>query len=105
MTSMTTLKTMTMTGKMTTEKYGAIPMVTLEELVESQLETWPDARRNYAALRETERRRIPLGDLDTAIQLNPARIRSTGAAVDKASVEARPCFLCEIGRASCRERV
>ena len=36
MTSMTTLKTMTMTGKMTTDKYGAIPMVTLEELVESQ---------------------------------------------------------------------
>ncbi len=30
MTSMTTLKTMTMTGKMTTDKYGAIPMVTLE---------------------------------------------------------------------------
>ena len=98
MTSMTTLKTMTMTGKMTTDKYGAIPMVTLEELVESQLETWPDARRNYAALRETERRRIPLGDLDTAIQLNPARIRSTGAAVDKASVEARPCFLCAANR-------
>lgn len=73
-------------------------MAALEELVEAQLAEWTDAQRNYKGLRATERRRIPLGDLNAAVQLNPARIRSTGAAVDKASVAARPCFLCAANR-------
>ena len=98
MTSMMTITTTIMTRTITTDKYGRIPMAALEELVESQLDEWPDARRNYDGLRATERRCVPLGDLNAAVQLNPARIRSTGAAVDKASVAARPCFLCAANR-------
>ena len=98
MTSMMTITTTIMTRTITTDKYGRIPMAALEELVESQLDEWPDARRNYDGLRATERRCVPLGDLNAAVQLNPARIRSTGAAVDKASIAARPCFLCAANR-------
>ena len=65
----------------------------INSLIESQLMSWHEAKRNFDRLMEIERKPLQLGDFHIAAQLNPARIRSTGAAVDKASVAARVCFL------------
>lgn len=67
-------------------------------LIESQFEVWPEVAAGYDNLRYVERRPLPLGDLEAAVQFNPARIRSTAAKVDAASLAARPCFLCEANR-------
>ncbi len=70
----------------------------INDLIEAQLLTWQEARRNFHRLRAAERKQLPLGDFPAAAQLNPARIRSTGAAVDKESVAKRDCFLCASNR-------
>lgn len=45
-------------------------------------------------------RTIPIGDASWTILCNPARMRSTGARLDAASIAARPCFLCSANRPS-----
>lgn len=70
----------------------------INTIIERQLDRWQEARDNFFRLGEAERRKMSWGDLQGAIQLNPARIRSTGAATDARSVAARPCFLCEANR-------
>lgn len=69
-----------------------------KDLVETQLLTWPLARKNYNDLSRVERRTLRIGDLEVALQCNPARIKSTGADVSKVSLEKRPCFLCAANR-------
>lgn len=71
---------------------------TINTLVEYQLSTWSDAQRRYLDLGRTQRRRLDLGDLPAALQLNPARIVSTGADVSREAIEKRPCFLCSQNR-------
>lgn len=66
--------------------------------VDSQLATWPLARTNYQALGKTERHSFEIGDLTVGIQCNPARIVSTGAKIDAATLAKRPCFLCAENR-------
>ncbi len=70
----------------------------LQEVRDQQLALWPMARENYERLGLTERRQFSLGALDGAFQFNPGRIVSTGAKIDKASIEKRPCFLCKKNR-------
>lgn len=70
----------------------------INDLIESQLLSWQEAKQNFDRLMEIERKPLQLGDLQAAAQLNPARIRSTGAAVDKDSIAKRPCFLCAANR-------
>lgn len=70
----------------------------INNIIEAQLDTWETAKRNFFALSDARRRPLSLGALDAAVQHNPARIRSTGAAVDAASIAARPCFLCHGNR-------
>lgn len=70
----------------------------INDFIESQLASWPEARERYLALGKTERRRFKVGDFEGAFQFNPARIVSTGAKTDPASVAARPCFLCKANR-------
>lgn len=77
-------------NRLSTEDIGA--------LIESQLEVWPEAAANFGNIRQVERRIVSVGDLKGGVQFNPARIRSTGAAVDAASLAARPCFLCRANR-------
>lgn len=67
-------------------------------IVEQQLAQWPLAKVNFDKLRDVERRSIRLGELDSAVQFNPARIVSTGASVDPKSIAKRPCFLCKSNR-------
>ena len=102
--------------------------VTEEEIdafFQKELQEWPEAAERYKALEEqTLSRPLPyrekssnhqtiegekvssplpardrLGEGPTFIaQWNPARIVSTGAAIDKKSISERPCFLCDNNR-------
>lgn len=75
-----------------------LPIEIMNEIIENQLGEWVDARQRFHDLGKTERRIVQLGDMRMALQLNPARIRSTGAKVDAASIAKRPCFLCAANR-------
>ena len=61
---------------------------------ESQLAEWEFARRNFEALRRIETKTFDLDGFLIRVQFNPARIVSSAAQVDAASVVARKCFLC-----------
>ncbi|MEN3334786.1 MAG: hypothetical protein V7641_4151 [Blastocatellia bacterium] len=63
-------------------------------LIEQQRATWPLLAEGINALADIETKRVPVAESEVVIQHNPRRIRSTGAAVDKGSIEKRPCFLC-----------
>ena len=75
-------------------------MEALRSFYESQLLEWPMARDNHEALscvwsRELTSPKLPM---PLHVQCNPARIVSTGASTDKASIASRPCFLCSTNR-------
>lgn len=82
---------------MTTTKID-MNLESINTIVESQLAVWDLAKRNYDNLVLTKRRPLTMGDFKAHGQLNPARVVSTGAAVDKKSIEKRPCFLCKANR-------
>ena len=71
-----------------------------QRFFESELKTWPDAAARYQALAEqVQMRDLPLGgDIRLRVQFNPSRIVSTGASIDAATLERRPCFLCSENR-------
>ncbi len=58
------------------------------------LAVWPEARRNYAALREVLVRTVG----GVTLAFNPARVRSTAAKVRPEDIARRPCFLCRRNR-------
>ena len=66
--------------------------------IETQLQCWPLAKKNYDALMNVERREVTVGGFPIGIQFNPARIVSTGANISKSGIEKRPCFLCRDNR-------
>lgn len=70
----------------------------VKDLVEAQLAVWPLAKKNYDALANVERKPFRIGKFYGAVQCNPARIVSTGAATDADSIAKRPCFLCASNR-------
>ena len=70
----------------------------LSRFFNRQLETWPEVRQHYHDLRHIRTREISDGDNTLRLQFNPARIVSTGAHIDKASLSKRPCFLCASNR-------
>ena len=67
----------------------------VDALIEHQKRTWPMLADGYTAFAAIETKRIEFDDSFVVVQHNPKRARSTAAAVDKASVEARKCFLCD----------
>lgn len=70
----------------------------LEDFFERQLSVWPLAQENFARLGDCCFREMPLDDFPCRLMHNPARIVSGAAKIDKASVAARKCFLCESNR-------
>jgi ATP adenylyltransferase/5',5'''-P-1,P-4-tetraphosphate phosphorylase II len=66
-------------------------------LIDQQSETWPLLREGIEAFAKIETKRVRVEESEVVIQHNYRRIRSTAAAVDKASVENRGCFLCPEG--------
>lgn len=63
-----------------------------------QLEEWELARQNYRKLASVSQRELSCDNIALTLQHNPERMRSTGARVDRHSLDARPCFLCEQNR-------
>ncbi len=89
--------------------------VTEEEVdafFEQELQEWDTARQRYDDLANRVQQKTlpismpagfpdgisPLPDITLTTQWNPARIVSTSANIDKAAIEARPCFLCDENR-------
>ena len=74
--------------------------MSLDTFFEKQLREWSTARDNHEALAQVWCRELtsPKLPLPLRVQCNPARLVSTGAKIDKASIAARPCFLCEKNR-------
>lgn len=70
----------------------------VEKFLEKQLAQWPMAAGNFEALRGVEVKDLDVDGFPVKVQFNPARIVSSGAKVDAASLKARKCFLCEENR-------
>lgn len=69
-----------------------------KELIREHLTFWELAQVNYAALEKVQTRVLEVNGYPVLLQFNPERIRSSAAKIDKASLAARPCFLCEANR-------
>ena len=63
-------------------------------LIEHQKAHWQSLKEGYEALKKIETKSLELDGSSVVVQHNVKRIRSTAAAVDKASIQARRCFLC-----------
>ena len=74
--------------------------ISLDTFFKSQLQEWMTARENHEALTRVWWRELtsPKLPMPLRVQCNPARIVSTGASIDKASIAKRPCFLCTQNR-------
>ncbi len=59
-----------------------------------QEQCWPRLARARSQLQDVRTRRLQLRSQQVVLQWNPGRAVSTTAAVDQASIRARPCFLC-----------
>lgn len=71
----------------------------VEDFFQHELENWPEAASRYEALNQQVQTKILEAEgYQLQAQWNPARIVSTAASVDAASVKARPCFLCDHNR-------
>lgn len=69
---------------------------------DDQLACWPQVSMRYRDLTQVCTRDITIDGFPVRLQHNPARAISAAAAVDKAAIAARPCFLCERNRPSCQ---
>ena len=70
----------------------------LRRFFNRQMETWSMVRHNFRDLQGIQTRDLSVDGGTLTLQHNPARIVSTGASIDKASVNSRPCFLCAANR-------
>lgn len=66
----------------------------IQKFVNDQLSCWPLACANFRALKSVKTKTLNVGGLDVLVQHNPARMVSSAAKLDKASVAKRPCFFC-----------
>jgi len=70
----------------------------LGEFTESQMQVWPLAAANFKGLEKVEERCFQFDGFQIRAQFNPERMRSSVAEVDKQSIAARKCFLCNENR-------
>ncbi len=66
----------------------------IKKFVGDQLSRWPLACANFRALKNVEFREACVAGLKVKLQFNPARIISSAAKLDDASIAERECFLC-----------
>ncbi len=67
--------------------------------LKEQLNTWKLAADNHKALQTSvQTKKEGIDGMSFRVQFNPARMVSTGAKLDKASIKRRPCFLCAQNR-------
>ena len=69
-----------------------------EQFHETELKRWQEAAQRYEELNHVQTRELIDGEASMTIQWNPARIVSTGAKIDKKTLDERPCFLCDQNR-------
>lgn len=74
----------------------------IDRLVDDQLRDWEEVRLRTMSLRDVKVKDVTVDGVPWRAQFNPARVVSTGAKVDKASIAARPCFLCRDNRPQCQ---
>jgi len=77
----------------------------VQRLLETQKQDWDLLRNNHRQLESIRTRTFRINGSMFRLQFNPERIRSSGAKVDKQSVESRPCFLCKKNRPADQESV
>lgn len=80
-------------------------MEKVDLLIDNQLASWSVASENYRALRNVRIKELKVGNLLYKVQFNPARILSSAAKVDKASLQVRKCFLCAENRPAEQEGI
>ena len=66
----------------------------LTDFFYNQLNQWQDVAKRFEELKDVQTREVG----SALAQFNPARLVSTGAKIDKATLAKRPCFLCEKNR-------
>ena len=66
----------------------------LTDFFHNQLNQWKDVAKRFEELVGVQTREVG----SALAQFNPARLVSTGAKIDKATLAKRPCFLCEKNR-------
>lgn len=69
----------------------------IDSLISHQTAHWPMMRAGYLGLENVRTKRLENPEASGSyliVQHNPARIRSTAARVDQASIQSRKCFLC-----------
>lgn len=77
------------------EKFSIPSRAWLDDFYSKQLNEWHEVKERYEALQDVATRKLECG---IVLQYNPARIVSTAANVDAASIDKRPCFLCKANR-------
>lgn len=70
----------------------------LQEFTEAQRITWPLAAANFKSLEKVEEKVFRFDGFEVKVQSNPERMRSSVAEVDKETIAARKCFLCNENR-------
>ena len=70
----------------------------IDKFIKDQISVWPLAANNYRDLKTVRTKSLNVGGLDVTVQFNPSRKVSSEAALDPASIAARPCFLCPENR-------
>ncbi|MBQ0073391.1 MAG: DUF4922 domain-containing protein [Prevotella sp.] len=90
------LRTMEIMARQQTNngQLNAMDNDSLQRFFTRQLDRWDDVRQRYADLQNVKTKSV--GEL--LLQYNPARMVSTGAKIDKATLTKRPCFLCQHNR-------
>lgn len=68
------------------------------DFFDRQLAVWPEAAARFAALDDVLDKQFDIDGFTVTVTHNPARMRSSAAKVDKGSIAARPCFLCDANR-------
>ena len=68
--------------------------ITLQKFISDQLSIWPAVSSAFRDLKSAQIRNLDVCGLKVTLQHNPARIASTTASIDPASIKARKCFLC-----------
>ena len=93
------LRTWELEQRIRQQKTKIRPEKEIEQMIESQLQSWSLAKENYQLLGQyREQVEIMSPDVDMAQVCkfpNPKRILSTIAHTDAQSIQARPCFLCQ----------
>ncbi len=70
----------------------------VEAFIREQLADWQQAADNYAALMKVHIKDLYVNGMHIKVQFNPARIVSSAAKIDTASLKERKCFLCDENR-------